>query len=205
MELAVLKTLLSAVRSTTVLITADCLNQIVKTCYNIYLGGVNGTNQICSKAVLAQMMTIVFARVEADSLVATFNTVSVSELLEFNDRNLNEGSSVQFAQNLINEVVFTNVVDVNNNDVKSPLPELQGNEKGDSPDATAESSADLSGYTKIRDAGVMVFKNLCKLSMKFSSQEQSDDLILLRGKMLSLELLNVIMENAGSLWHTNER
>ncbi|KAK1424098.1 hypothetical protein QVD17_19410 [Tagetes erecta] len=199
-ELAVLKTLLSAVRSTTVLIRADCLNQIVKTCYNIYLGGVNGTNQICAKAVLAQMMTIIFSRVEADSLLATFNTVSVSELLEFNDRNLNEGSSVQFAQNLINEVVFTNVVDVNN-DVKSPVPELQeskGSEKVDS----SESSA---GYTKIRDAGVMVFKNLCKLSMKFSSQEQSDDQILLRGKMLSLELLNVIMENAGPLWRTNER
>ncbi|KAI3745301.1 hypothetical protein L1987_58412 [Smallanthus sonchifolius] len=205
-ELAVLKTLLSAVRSTTVLIRADCLNQIVKTCYNVYLGGVNGTNQICAKAVLAQMMTIIFARVEADSLLATFNTVSVTELLEFNDRNLNEGSSVQFVQNLINEVVFTNVVDVSN-DVK-PLPELQdakGSENVDSADAELGEKEDLSGYTKIRDAGVMVFKNLCKLSMKFSSQEQSDDQILLRGKMLSLELLKVIMDNAGPIWRTNER
>ncbi|KAI3795646.1 hypothetical protein L1987_38302 [Smallanthus sonchifolius] len=205
-ELSVLKTLLSAVRSTTVLIRADCLNQIVKTCYNVYLGGVNGTNQICAKAVLAQMMTIIFARVEADSLLATFNTVSVTELLEFNDRNLNEGSSVQFVQNLINEVVFTNVVDVNN-DVK-PLPELQdakGRENVDSADAESGEKEDLSGYTKIRDAGVMVFKNLCKLSMKFSSQEQSDDQILLRGKMLSLELLKVIMDNAGPIWRTNER
>ncbi|XP_076925144.1 brefeldin A-inhibited guanine nucleotide-exchange protein 1-like isoform X1 [Bidens hawaiensis] len=205
-ELAMLKTLLSAVRSTTVLIRADCVNQIVKTCYNIYLGGVNGTNQICAKAVLAQMMTIVFARVEADSLLATFNTVSVAELLEFNDRNLNEGSSVLFVQNLINDVVYTNVGDANHDAIASPAPELQ-EVKVESPLAEGESSEkdDLSGYTKIRDAGVMVFKNLCKLSMKFSSQEQSDDQILLRGKMLSLELLKVIMDNAGPLWSTNER
>ncbi|KAL8267972.1 hypothetical protein R6Q59_001770 [Mikania micrantha] len=205
-ELALLKTLLSAVRSTAVLIRADCLNQIVKTCYNIYLGGVNGTNQICAKAVLAQMMSIIFARVEADSSRATFNTVSVNELLEFNDRNLNEGSSVQFVQNLINEVVFTNVVDANSDAM--PLPELQ-NDKGDekvcSPGAELGEKEDLSGYTKIRDSGVMVFKNLCKLSMKFSSQEQSDDQILLRGKMLSLELLNLIVANSGPIWRTNER
>ncbi|KAL7590051.1 hypothetical protein Lser_V15G39977 [Lactuca serriola] len=205
-ELAVLKTLLSAVRSSTVLIRAECLNQIVKTCYNIYLGGVNGTNQICAKSVLAQMMAIIFARVEGDSLLVTFNTVSVTELLEFNDRNLNEGSSIQFVQNFINEVVFTNVVDSDLN--SKSLPELQdGNasEKAESPHAELPDKEDLSGYSKIRDDGVMVFKNLCKLSMKFSSQDQSDDQILLRGKMLSLELLKVIMDNAGPLWRTNER
>ncbi|KAM0049164.1 putative Sec7 domain, armadillo-like helical, sec7 domain superfamily protein [Helianthus debilis subsp. tardiflorus] len=210
-ELLVVKTLLSVVRSTTVLVKADCLNQIVKTCYNIYLGGVNGTNQICAKAVLAQMMAIIFARVEADSVQATFNTVSVTELLEFNDRGLSEGSSVQFAQNLINEVVFTNVVDVvdGSGDVTSPVvPEVQeekGGEKVGEGESEVGEKEDLSGYTKIRDSGVMVFKNLCKLSMKFSSQEQSDDQILLRGKMLSLELLKVIMDNAGPIWRTNER
>lgn len=208
-ELAILKTLLSAVRSSTVFIRADCLNQIVKTCYNIYLGGVNGTNQICAKSVLAQMMAIIFARVEGDSLLVSFKTVSVTELLEFNDRNLNEGSSIQFVQNLINEVVFTNVVEVSQN--ANPLPELQdaksatANEKADSSDAESAEKGDLSSYSKIRDDGVMVFKNLCKLSMKFSSQEQPDDQILLRGKMLSLELLKVIMENGGPIWRTNER
>ncbi|XP_024961498.1 brefeldin A-inhibited guanine nucleotide-exchange protein 1 isoform X4 [Cynara cardunculus var. scolymus] len=208
-ELSILKTLLSAVRSSTVFIRADCLNQIVKTCYNIYLGGVNGTNQICAKSVLAQMMAIIFARVEGDSLLVSFKTVSVTELLEFNDRNLNEGSSIQFVQNMINEVVFTNVVEVSQN--ANPLAELQdaksatANEKADSSDAESAEKADLSSYSKIRDDGVLVFKNLCKLSMKFSSQEQPDDQILLRGKMLSLELLKVIMENGGPLWRTNER
>nr|GEV04209.1 brefeldin A-inhibited guanine nucleotide-exchange protein 1 [Tanacetum cinerariifolium] len=207
-ELAVLKCLLSAVRSTTVFIRADCLNQIIKTCYNVYLGGVNGTNQICAKAVLAQMMSLIFARVEADSQLATFNTVSVTDLLEFNDRNLNEGSSIQFVQNFINEVVFTSVVELNNNSSGTGTPtEMQ---RGDDDNVDEKGGGDkveedLSGYTKIRDDGVAVFKNLCKLSMKFSSQDKSDDHILLRGKMLSLELLRVIMDNAGPIWRTNER
>ncbi|GKB27170.1 brefeldin A-inhibited guanine nucleotide-exchange protein 1 [Tanacetum coccineum] len=208
-ELAVLKCLLSAVRSTTVFIRADCLNQIIKTCYNVYLGGVNGTNQICAKAVLAQMMSLIFARVEADSQLATFNTVSVTDLLEFNDRNLNEGSSIQFVQNFINEVVFTSVVELNNNSgAASPLSptEMQSNDDNvDEKGGDKVVGEDLSGYTKIRDDGVAVFKNLCKLSMKFSSQDKSDDHILLRGKMLSLELLRVIMDNAGPIWRTNER
>lgn len=215
-ELGVLKCLLSAVRSTTVFIRADCLNQIIKTCYNVYLGGVNGTNQICAKAVLAQMMSLIFARVEADSQLATFKTVSVTELLEFNDRNLNEGSSIQFVQNFINEVVFTSVVELNHNGnngsgAGSPLSPTEMQRDGDNVDEKGgeeggdKVAEDLSGYTKIRDDGVAVFKNLCKLSMKFSSQDQSDDHILLRGKMLSLELLRVIMDNAGPIWRTNER
>ncbi|KAJ0641190.1 putative Sec7 domain, armadillo-like helical, sec7 domain superfamily protein [Helianthus annuus] len=83
--------------------------------------------------------------------------------------------------------------------------EEKGGEKVGEGEGELGEKEDLSGYTKIRDSGVMVFKNLCKLSMKFSSQEQSDDQILLRGKMLSLELLKVIMDNAGPIWRTNER
>ncbi|XP_017235216.1 brefeldin A-inhibited guanine nucleotide-exchange protein 1 [Daucus carota subsp. sativus] len=203
-ELAVLKVLLSAVRSPAVLIRGDCLVDIVKSCYNVYLGGLNGTNQICAKAVLAQMMIIVFMRVEVDSMVVQFKSVVVGDLLEFSDRNLNEGSSIQFAQNFVNEAVqmfnegrFS--ADSMQSAASTPPAEVAEHKKGD------ESPGSLSDYTKIREDGLMLFKNLCKLSMKFSSQEQPDDEILLRGKTLSLELLKVIMDNAGSIWRTNER
>lgn len=217
-ELAVLKVLLSAVRSPSVVIRGDCLVHIVKSCYNVYLGGLSGTNQICAKSVLAQMMIIVFTRVEEDSMLAHFRTVSVSELLEFSDRNLNEGSSIQFAQNFINEVVQVyNESRVSSSDSIQSLPssELQlgslpvseavDQKKGSDSVVDGDSPANLSGYTKIRDDGLMLFKNLCKLSMKFSSQEHPDDHILLRGKTLSLELLKVIMDNGGPIWRTNER
>lgn len=153
------------------------------------------------------MMVIVFTRVEEDSILVKFRTVSVAELLEFTDRNLNEGSSVQFAQNLVNEVVEVSegVSDSNPSPRNGNLPESRADGKGELGNGEPNDGAGSSGDSKIREDGFMLFKNLCKLSMKFSSQEHPDDHILLRGKILSLELLKVIMDNAGPIWRTNER
>ncbi|XP_027087520.2 brefeldin A-inhibited guanine nucleotide-exchange protein 1-like isoform X2 [Coffea arabica] len=208
-ELAVLRLLLSAVRSPCVLIRGNCLVHIVRSCYNVYLGGFNGTNQICAKSVLAQMMVIIFSRVEHNSaILPSFRTVSVAQLLEFTDRNLNEGSSIQFAQNFIADVVEAK-------EVLPPPPMLHGIpspvEKKSEFESESESASgqqpdyDFNGYSKITEDGFMLYKNICKLSMKYSSQEHQDDQILLRGKILSLELLKVIMDNAGPVWRTNER
>lgn len=129
-------------------------------------------------------------------MLVAFKTVSVAELLEFTDRNLNEGSSIHFAQNFISEVVEVKEV--------LPIPSVQnGEEKVECADG--ESKSDLSSYSKIIEDGFVLYKNLCKLSMKFSSQERQDDQILLRGKILSLELLKVIMYNAGPVWGTKDR
>lgn len=153
------------------------------------------------------MMVIVFTRVEEDSILVKFRTVSVAELLEFTDRNLNEGSSVQFAQNLVNEVVEVSegISDSNPSPRNGNLPESRADGKGELGNGEPNDGAGSSGDSKIREDGFMLFKNLCKLSMKFSSQEHPDDHILLRGKILSLELLKVIMDNAGPIWRTNER
>ncbi|XP_073119296.1 brefeldin A-inhibited guanine nucleotide-exchange protein 1-like [Henckelia pumila] len=201
-ELGVLKVLLSAVRSPCIYFRGDCLVEVVRSCFNIYLGGHSGTNQICAKSVLGQMMIIVFTRVQENSMLVEFKNVSVSELLEFADRNLNEGSSIQFAQNFVNEIVETK------DSIDSNLSlDLQngGKHREGKADESVNEGDDLSGYSKIREDGFLLYKNLCKLSMKFSSQEHPDDQILLRGKILSLELLNVIMGNAGPIWRTNER
>uniref|UniRef100_A0A1S4DC12 Brefeldin A-inhibited guanine nucleotide-exchange protein 1 n=1 Tax=Nicotiana tabacum TaxID=4097 RepID=A0A1S4DC12_TOBAC len=180
---------------------------VVRSCYNVYLGGMNGTNQICAKSVLAQMMMIVFTRVEENSMMVEFKTVSVAELLEFTDRNLNEGSSIQFAQNFLNEIVDAKSKEgLAESKLCLQLENDKGEKKkGEPTDGELSEGADLSGYSKIREDGFMLFKNLCKLSMKFSSQEHADDNILLRGKVLSLELLKVIMDNAGPIWRSNER
>ncbi|KAK4401299.1 Brefeldin A-inhibited guanine nucleotide-exchange protein 1 [Sesamum angolense] len=183
-ELAVLEVLLSAVRLPSVYIRGDCLVYIVKTCYNIYLGGKSGTLQICAKSVLAQMMIIVFTRVEQNSMLAEFKNVVVFELLEFADRNLNEGSSIHFSQNFINEIV----------DAKQSPPDSK--HSSDERKNQSVNVSRFSGQSDLREDGFTLYKNLCKLSMKFSSQEHSDDRILSRGKVLSLELLNVIMANA---------
>ncbi|XVE93040.1 hypothetical protein REPUB_Repub01dG0155800 [Reevesia pubescens] len=209
LELAVLRVLLSAVRCPCILIRGDCLLHVVRTCYNVYLGGLNGTNQICAKSVLAQIMLIVFTRAEEDSMDVSVKTVSVSELLEFTDKNLNEGSSIYYCQNFVNEVMSASegVPDLNLSQ-PSTVQELQNGDskvwKGEEEMGEGVESVS-SGVSKIREDGFLVFKNLCKLSLKFSSQENLDDQILLRGKTVSLELLKVIMDNGGSVWRLNER
>ncbi|KAG4110589.1 hypothetical protein ERO13_D13G057801v2 [Gossypium hirsutum] len=104
-ELAVLRVLLSAVQCPCVLIRGDCLLLVVKTCYNVYLGSLSGTIQACAKSVLAQIMLIVFTRAEEDSMDVSIKAVSVNELLEFTDKNLNEGSSLYNCQNFVSEVM----------------------------------------------------------------------------------------------------
>ncbi|GAB4852994.1 Protein big1 [Ancistrocladus abbreviatus] len=215
-ELAMLRVLLSAVRSPCVLIRGDYLIHIVKTCYNVYLGGLNGTNQICAKAVLAQIMLIVFKRVEEDSMLVNVKTASVGELLEYTDRNLSEGNSALFVQGLINEtvevssevkqeVLFLSSKSSNGDAFAQKGDDKQGAEVGDDDEETNVKQHETGTDSKLREAGFMLFKNLCKLSMKFSTQEHTDDQILLRGKILSLELLKVVMDNAGPIWCANER
>ncbi|XWS54428.1 hypothetical protein CRYUN_Cryun10bG0088600 [Craigia yunnanensis] len=215
-ELAVLRVLLSAIRCPCVLIRGDCLLHVVRTCYNVYLGGLNGTNQICAKSVLAQIMLIVFTRAEEDSMDVSIRTVSVSELLEFTDKNLNEGSSIYYCQNFVSEVMSATegipdlklsqpntVQELQNGESKASKEEEEEIREEEMKEGVESGSGGVS--SKIREDGFLVFKNLCKLSMKFSSQENPDDQILLRGKTVSLELLKVIMNNGGSIWRSNER
>ncbi|GMI74707.1 BIG1 [Hibiscus trionum] len=215
LELAVLRVLLSAIRCPCVLVRGDCLLNVVRTCYNIYLRGLNGTNQICAKSVLAQIMLIVFTRAEEDSIDVPIKTVFVSELLEFTDKTLNEGSSIYHCQNFVSEVMNASegVPDLKlsqpSKDHELQHVELKVSKWEEVEEIGEEETKEgaetgSSGISKIREDGFLVFKNLCKLSMKFSSQE-NDDQILLRGKTLSLELLKVVMDNGGSIWRSNVR
>ncbi|CAH2076667.1 unnamed protein product, partial [Thlaspi arvense] len=199
-QLAVLRVLLAAVRSPCVLIRGDCLLHVVKTCYNIYLGGLSGTTQICAKSVLAQMMLVIFTRSEDDSLDVTVKTIYVNDLLTFTDKSVNEGSSVYFCQGFVNEVMAAGQ--------GSPLPPpdviqilLQNPETEtvmtpDSPSFRGYGEADSEGgdMSKIRQDAFLLFKNLCKLSMRFSSQENNDDQIMVRGKTLSLDFVNAVKQ-----------
>ncbi|WZZ23781.1 hypothetical protein YC2023_007182 [Brassica napus] len=214
-QLAVLRVLLAAVRSPCVLIRGDCLLHVVKTCYNIYLGGLSGTTQICAKSVLAQMMLVIFTRSEEDSLAdVAVKTVYVNELLAFTDKSVNEGSSVYFCQGFVNEVMAAgqgsplpppDVIQIllQNPETETVMtpdsPSFRGYEKNGEADSL---TGDMS---KMRQDAFLLFKNLCKLSMRFSSQEKNDDQIMVRGKTLSLELLKVIIDNGGPVWRSNER
>ncbi|CAM0909962.1 unnamed protein product [Alopecurus aequalis] len=192
LELAALRVLVAFARCPAVSIRGECLGHMVKACYNLYLGSASGRSQLCAKLALAQVLVIVFARVEADSMDVRVRTVSAADMMDLSDRSLNDSSVVQAAQTFINEAMEG-----------SDTPE-------DAPPAAhvpaeGDGSEEDEGMSRIREDGLTLFKNLCKLSMKFATPDNPDDQVLLRGKVLSLELLRMVIDNAGPFWKTSEK
>ncbi|OAY68445.1 Brefeldin A-inhibited guanine nucleotide-exchange protein 1 [Ananas comosus] len=191
-ELAALKVLIAAVRSPAVALRGESLAQLVRSCYNVYLGSQSAANQLCAKLVLAQALTIIFARVEADTMEVPVRTVSIADMMDLSDRSLNDASLVQTAQNFINEAMEAGSTDAALSALSTKMPQPQQQQQQEKNNA-ADAEAGNGEMSKIREDGLSLFKNLCKLSMKFSMPDNPEDPLLLRGKVLSLELLKMYL------------
>ncbi|KAK8487056.1 hypothetical protein V6N13_016274 [Hibiscus sabdariffa] len=79
--------------------------------------------------------------------------------------------------------------------------------KGELADDEAGRDDDLEVQigNKLRRDAFLVFRALCKLSMKTPPKEALMDPLLMRGKILALELLKIFLENAGPAFRTSER
>ncbi|XP_057531802.1 brefeldin A-inhibited guanine nucleotide-exchange protein 2 [Amaranthus tricolor] len=263
-ELVVLRTLLSAVTSTSLRIHGDCLLQIVRTCYDIYLGSRNVVNQTTAKASLIQMLVIVFRRMEADSSSVPVQPIVVAELMEPPEKEDSDPGVTQQVQGFITRIMQdidgvlntvnvggdkggagtgvvahdgafetkinatvegTNPADLLDSTDKDMLDAkyweismyksaLEGR-KGELADgeAAAEGAAVLERDddlevqigNKLRRDAFLVFRALCKLSMKTPPKEALSDPQLMRGKIVALELLKILLENAGTVFRTSDR
>eukprot|EP00850_Spirogloea_muscicola_P003472 SM000014S00260 [mRNA] locus=s14:364320:373142:+ [translate_table: standard] len=75
-------------------------------------------------------------------------------------------------------------------------------------DSEGERDGDLMEVhinNKLRRDAFLVFRALCKLSMKNPPAEGASDPFAIRGKIVALELLKILLENAGLVFRTNER
>ncbi|XVF22695.1 hypothetical protein REPUB_Repub12eG0193100 [Reevesia pubescens] len=243
-ELLVLKTLLSAVTSISLRIHGDCLLQIVRTCYDIYLGSKNVVNQTTAKASLIQILVIVFRRMEADSSTVPIQPIVVAELMEPVEKSDADGIMTPFVQGFITKIMqdidgvlnpvaptlgshdgafetttveTTNPSDLLDSTDKDMLDAkyweismyktaLEGR-KGELVDGEVERDDDLEVQigNKLRRDAFLVFRALCKLSMKTPPKEALADPQLMRGKIVALELLKILLENAGAVFRTSER
>ncbi|XP_071691146.1 brefeldin A-inhibited guanine nucleotide-exchange protein 2-like isoform X2 [Rutidosis leptorrhynchoides] len=79
--------------------------------------------------------------------------------------------------------------------------------KGELVDGEGERDDDIEVRigNKLRRDAFLVFRALCKLSMKTPPKEAMADPMLMRGKILALELLKILLENAGTVFRTSER
>lgn len=60
------------------------------------------------------------------------------------------------------------------------------------------------GGSKVKNDGLFLFKILCDFSINFSTPANLEEHLLMRAKVLSLELLKSVIENSGQIWRSKE-
>lgn len=212
--LQVLKVLLIAVASTKFRVHGECLLSSIRTCYHIVLTSKNSINQATAKATLTQMISIVFKRMELESqeqdqadtgqrknlrtkgqgedVDSVVNTVNDGENLVTADTAL-ETHPVQPPESSVPEAVPVSVEELQHLAGDADIKGLEAAlVKAVHPDGGRKvpEGLDLESMTLVQRDGLMVFRTLCKMSMK----EENDDFVN-RTRILSLELLQGLLES----------
>jgi len=230
-ELQVLQTLLTAVSSRTFEVHGRVLLRVVRTCYNVYLSSKSEVNQNTAKATLTQMLTTVFHRLEADDPHALAPTIVVADLL----RPIGADDDLEYASSMLNFVQsFVNKVSADINSVGSysyftdpdavfksdaveheitrsefdndTAPMSSSHESADALEAPSQDegkNASDAASNQLETDAYLVFRSLCKLAKKPSSDVNG--IALVRSKIISLQLLKIIIENAGDTFSTSAR
>ncbi|KAK1263102.1 Brefeldin A-inhibited guanine nucleotide-exchange protein 5 [Acorus gramineus] len=213
--LQVLKVLLTAVASTKFRVHGEPLLGVIRICYNIALNSKSPVNQATSKAMLTQMISIVFRRMETDQ--------------GSHSSNLNNGP-VQ------TDAAVLSSLDSNNEEISLDSPEEKKITLGDALSMAKDASpasveelqnlaggADIKGLEAVLDKAVhiedgkkisrgidlesmtvgqrdalLMFRTLCKMGMK----EESDE-VTTKTRLLSLELLQGLLESVSHSFTKN--
>lgn len=203
--LQVLKVLLTAVSSTKMRVHGEPLLGIIRVCYNIALNSKSPINQATSKAMLTQMLSIIFRRMETDEVSS-------------NPPESKEASSSDRPNTMVEEVSSSdrNATDTTLGDVISAkqmhntslasdeeIQNLVGGTDIKGLEAVLEKAVDMEDGGKAtrgmvlesmsigqRDA-LLLFRTLCKMGMK-----EDRDEVTTKSRILSLELLQGLLEGA---------
>uniref|UniRef100_A0AAQ5XA14 SEC7 domain-containing protein n=1 Tax=Amphiprion ocellaris TaxID=80972 RepID=A0AAQ5XA14_AMPOC len=227
-QLQIIKALLTAVTSQHIEIHEGTVLQAVRTCYNIYLASKNLINQTTAKATLTQMLNVIFARMENQAVCSTFwkhsvyqnqpvySTLHVLVTQKESGRVsklymcCSDAAAQQHAQAGEEEDEETpNYEEKAQEIVQSILQEVVNTVAGgetfsESGAAPGQPPGAKFSHILQKDA-FLVFRSLCKLSMKPLSDGPPDPKSHeLRSKVLSLQLLLSILQNAGPIFKTNE-
>uniref|UniRef100_A0A3B3C0H7 ADP-ribosylation factor guanine nucleotide-exchange factor 2 (brefeldin A-inhibited) n=1 Tax=Oryzias melastigma TaxID=30732 RepID=A0A3B3C0H7_ORYME len=174
--------LLTAVTSPHIEIHEGTVLLTVRTCYNIYLASRNLINQTTAKATLTQMLNVIFTRMENQAALEAQE--QEMERLRLPQQN---PSPVPQMNGFIEDRSS-----VSSTDMLQDAEALQG----------PHSSARFSHILQ-KDA-FLVFRSLCKLSMKPLADGPPDPSHELRSKIVSLQLLLSVLQGAGPVFRTHE-
>ncbi|KRX57356.1 Brefeldin A-inhibited guanine nucleotide-exchange protein 1 [Trichinella sp. T9] len=204
-QLQIIKALLTIVSSNSCEVHELSLLLAVRTCYNIYLASRNLINQATAKATLTQMLTISFSRMESvgmnpDSKIHVDDVETVCGVV------LND---------IISEVCF-----VLDGLMHTPTVGMEQDANGKQLTSTANQNSFESALQGQLDSPMSVmplafvnvhqkdcfllFRALCRLSMKPVSANLDPRSHEMRSKIISLHLLLTILQNAGPVFRQSE-
>uniref|UniRef100_A0A5B6ZVK9 Putative brefeldin A-inhibited guanine nucleotide-exchange protein 5 n=1 Tax=Davidia involucrata TaxID=16924 RepID=A0A5B6ZVK9_DAVIN len=212
--LQVLKVLLTAVASTKFRVHGEPLLGVIRVCYNIALNSKSPINQATSKAMLTQMISIIFRRMETD-LVCTSSAPaahkeaasengSISKVEEtcLDDQNDKE-MTLRDALSM-NQVKDTSLASV------EELQNLAGGADIKGLEAVLDKAVHLEDGEKIirgidlesmsigQHDALLLFRTLCKMGMK-----EDNDEVTTKTRILSLELLQGLLEGVSHSFTKN--
>ena len=224
-QLQIIKALLTLVTSQSCEVHEGSILLTVRTCYNIYLGSKNLVNQTTAKATLTQMLNVIFSRMEIE-LEQLSMRERVSDSLSINDINNSSSDNhscsvdpavVVLVNDLVNEVsqrheltetpILSNGHVVTNHVEHARLVTDDSIDNSDSNSAVIGSDNHPLTFQHItqKDA-YLVFRSLCKLSMKPMPEGAAVDPRSheLRSKILSLQLILSILQNSGPSFQSSD-
>uniref|UniRef100_M8AWF1 Brefeldin A-inhibited guanine nucleotide-exchange protein 2 n=1 Tax=Aegilops tauschii TaxID=37682 RepID=M8AWF1_AEGTA len=202
----VLKVLLNAVASNRFRVHGEPLLGVIRVCYNIALNSKSPVNQATSKAMLTQMISIASVP-PASSAVKDSPSSSTKEDSEngeiSTDKQDEEKTTLgdALSMNRASEASPTSVEELQNlaggADIKGleavldKAVELEDGKK-------VSGGIDLDTMNIIQRDALLLFRTLCKMSMK----EESDE-VATKTRLLSLELLQGLLEGVSDLFAKN--
>ncbi|KAJ7904490.1 Sec7-domain-containing protein [Mycena olivaceomarginata] len=215
-SLQIVKALLSLVLSSTILVHHSSLLKAVRTVYNVFLLSSDPVNQMVAQGGLTQMVHHVFTRCKVSAAVPSSDSVH-STAADSVRTPAQEKSFVRQASEESVEVETDNSELVSQSEHENgtePPPEANGVHSPSSPPpsetvvgrSSVEAPSDADGHLDnhelsindlfIKDA-FLVFRALCKLTMKPLNTESERDLKshAMRSKLLSLHLVLTILNS----------
>lgn len=213
--LQVLKVLLTAVSSTKFRVHGEPLLGVIRVCYTIALNSKSPVNQMTSKAMLTQMISIVFRRMETDLGSTSSGSAkykgAASNSRDGLDTNVEDLPSTESREgatsadassvNEIKDTPVTSVEELQNlaggSDIKGLEAVLDKAVNLEDGEKTTR-GIDLESLSVAQRDALLLFRTLCKMSMK----EDSDE-VTTKTRILSLELLQGLFEGVSHSFTKN--
>ncbi|XP_043505405.1 brefeldin A-inhibited guanine nucleotide-exchange protein 2 [Polistes fuscatus] len=221
-QLQIIKALLTVMTSQHVEVHEGTVLLTIRTVYNVYLASRNLVNQTTARATLTQMINVIFARMETQAEEENVRTEpeqqqdtsassgdTETEIVnndEVPTENVCESHVIvkSILDDIINSVVPEDAMNVATSEEAS-LDQVPAEDNTDEAVAESDNMVTAKFTHVLQKDAFLVFRALCKLSMKPLPDGTPDPKSHeLRSKILSLQLLLGILQNAGPVLRSNE-